>query len=309
MDVFISLVWKLVPLYVIIFMGYVAGRFLHIDKSDIARLLFYLLTPIVVMHGILNADFSAALVALPIAVWLLGTILSVVIYYTTSLFFKGNIRNIMAFSSGTSSMGYFGLPVAMMVFSGEEKVIAIYITACVGMMLFENTCGFYWVARGIHTTKECAVKFIKLPTLYAAIFAFAMSAAGLRFPDHFADIMQNVRGAYSVLGMMIVGLSLSTIKEFTIDWKMLTVTFVVKYVLWPILIIGFVYLDKYYINFFNNGQIYKSLMILAIVPISVSNVVLATIFNYPVDRITVVLLINTLIALVYVPTMIALFLS
>ena len=307
-SVFFELIVKVFPLYILVAMGYVAGKFLKIQGSEFGRMLFYMFNPLVMLHGILHAGFSPALLTVPIVVCIVGSIASLCVYYSTSFIqFKDRMRNIVAFSTGTSSMGYFGIPVAMLVFGGEERTMGIYVIACIGMMLFESTCGFYLVVRDQCTARDCIKKVLSLPALYAAILGFILSWGGMKSPVFFDHLMHNLRAAYSVMGMMVIGLGLSLIKEFYIDWKVLTVTLMTKYILWPVMIFSLIFVDKTFINFYNE-DIYRSLIILAIVPISVSNVIMATVFNYSADKVAIVVLINTLIALLYVPIMISIFL-
>lgn len=93
--------------------------------------------------------------------------MSLSVYYLSSFLFKDNTRNILAFSSGSTSMGYFGLPIAMALV--DEDSVSVYVVCYIGMALFENSLGFYRATNGIYIAKECVLKLLKLPSLYGMI--------------------------------------------------------------------------------------------------------------------------------------------
>ena len=304
-DTFVVLFSKLVPLYITGLLGYIAGIAFNTSREDLSKLMFFLLNPMIVFHGILHCEFSLQILSLPIVILIISCLMSFLVYTSTAMFFKDHMRNIIAFSSGGSSIGYFGLPVAMMLF--DDSVVAKYIAGSLGMLLYENSFGFYMVARGKYTMRDSVMKFLKLPTMYAGVCAFILIACDVKSPEFFDDFMFNIRRTYTVLGMMMVGLGIAAIKKFKVNWLIVFMTFIIKYMLWPLIIFGVICIDKMYFNFYDD-TIYRPLVVLAIVPISVSNIIVATVFKYNTDEISVVVLLNTLIGMFYVPAMVAIML-
>ncbi len=302
---FFALLLKVFPLYITILIGYIAGKYLKADRNSISNILFYIMSPLVVLYGISTTEINVQVISLPILIWFIGSTISLIVYYSSALFFKDNTRNILAFSSGSTSMGYFGLPVAIALF--DEKTISIYIVCYVGMLFFENSLGFYIAANGIYTAKECLVKLIKIPSSYAMIAGLIMHYFSFSIPEFLSDFMTNIRSTFMILGTMLLGICISNVKNFNIDWKFVSMTVIVKYVFWPLLVLGVIFLDKATLKLYSNS-IYKALILLAVVPISGSGMILANVLNYQPDKITIVLLISTIIGLFYVPLMISLLL-
>ncbi len=116
-----------------------------------------------------------------------------------------------------------------------------------------------------------------------------------------------MRGTYVTLGMGTIGLGLSTISKFEIDWKCIGTTMVVKYVLWPLFTLILIHLDANYFEIFNS-KVHNAMLILSIVPISVSTIVVGSVLNYPAENFAVVVLFNTLAGIIYVPIMVQFFL-
>ncbi|MFL3876471.1 AEC family transporter [Wolbachia endosymbiont of Trichogramma kaykai] len=301
---FFTLFLKILPIYITILIGYLAGRYLKIDRNTISQILFYIANPIVILYGVSHTAVNLKVISLPILIWFISSTMSLLVYYLSSFLFKDNTRNILAFSSGSTSMGYFGLPIAIALF--DEDSVSVYVVCYIGMALFENSLGFYIAANGIYTAKECVLKLLKLPSLYAMIIGFFLSIYDIQIPTFLTDVMINIRSTFITLGMVLLGVSIAQITNFKVDWKLALTTIVAKYIFWPLFVLGIVLLDKHVTGIYDES-IYKALMLLAVIPISGSSIILANILNYQPDKATLLLLISTAVGLFYVPLIISLF--
>ena len=301
---FFPLFFKILPVYIIILTGYFAGKYLKIDRNTISQILFYIANPIVVLYGTSHTKVDLQVASLPILIWVIGSCMSLAVYYVSSFLFKDNTKNILAFSSGSTSMGYFGLPIAIALF--DENTVSVYVVCYIGMVLFENSLGFYIAANGMYTKKECVFKLLKLPSSYAMVLGFILSIFNIQMPSFLSDFMLDMRSTFVTLGMMLMGVSIAQITNFKIDWKLALTTIVAKYVFWPLLILGIVLLDDNIIGLYNEN-VYKALILLAIIPVSGSSIILANILNYQPDKVTLLLLISITVGLFYVPMVISLF--
>ncbi|UWI83361.1 AEC family transporter [Wolbachia endosymbiont of Howardula sp.] len=303
---FLTLFLKILPIYITIFIGYLAGKYLKSDRNTISQILFYIANPIVILYGVSRTEVNLKVISLPILIWFIGITMSLLVYYLSSFLFKDNTRNILAFSSGSTSMGYFGLPIAMALF--DEETISVYVICYIGMALFENSLGFYIAANGIYTARESMLRLFKLPSSYAMILGFFLSIYNITVPNFLIDIMLNIRSTFITLGMMLLGVSIAQIKSFKVDWTLALTTVIAKYLFWPLFVLGIVLIDKSIIGLYDEN-IYKALLLLAIIPVSGSSIVLASILNYQPDKATLLLLISFTVGLFYVPMVISLFFS
>ncbi|QKX02678.1 permease [Wolbachia endosymbiont of Litomosoides sigmodontis] len=301
---FFTLFLKILPIYITILIGYLAGKYLKIDRNTISQILFYIANPIVTLYGVSNIEVNFQIISLPILTWFIGSTMSLSVYYFSSFLFKDNTRNILAFSSGSTSMGYFGLPIAMALF--DEDSVSVYVVCYIGMALFENSLGFYIAANGIYTAKECMLKLFKIPSSYAMILGFLLSISGIQIPNFLMDVMVNVKGTFAMLGMMLLGVSIAKITSFKVDWKLALITITAKYILWPLFVLGIVLLDKHFTGIYDEN-IYKALMLLAVIPASGSSIMLANVLNFQPDKATLLLLISITVGLFYAPLIISLF--
>ncbi|QXK92200.1 permease [Neoehrlichia mikurensis] len=302
---FLILLSKVAPLYVTILIGFTAGKLLNPHSQTIAKLLFYIMGPVVVFSGTSKITIDKAVISLPLLTWCICCIVSLLVYKVSALIFRDNTRNILAFSSGSSSMGFFGLPVALALF--DNHTVSLYLLCYVGMLLFENSCGFYIATQGLYTAKQCMRKLATLPASYAIILALVFSYFKIPVPEFLLNTAVNIRSTYIVLGMMLLGIAVANIKVFHIDWKLIFLTIIIKYVVWPIFILSLIFIDKTITQLYYQ-DVYKALILLAIIPISGTGMMLATMLNYQPDKIAIMLLTNTVIGLFYVPLLISLLL-
>ena len=60
---FQNILFKILPLYLVILLGYIAGRFLEIERKSISLMIMYVVAPIVFFNGIIK-DMLAVLIRL-----------------------------------------------------------------------------------------------------------------------------------------------------------------------------------------------------------------------------------------------------
>lgn len=306
MSLFLNFLLKLTPLYMSIFLGFVAGRYLHTPRDVVARIMFYLINPLVVFNGVLYTHIDKGILSLPLLIFFISCSLSLLFYWRTEKFWQDSTGNLLAFNAGTGNTGYFGLPIALMLFNTQGE--GIYMMALMGVMLFENTLGFYIFAKGTHSPSECFWKLVKLPTLYAFVVALICNYFQISFPVVFSDFMCHIKGTYVVLGMMIIGLGLSSFHHFKLDWLYIGLAFFAKFVCWPAIMLAFIFLDAHWWGVFSI-DVHRALMLLSIVPIGVNAVILATVLQANPEKAAAAVLLSTIFALFYIPLMIILFIN
>ena len=71
MTVLFLLIAKLIPLYIVVLFGFLAGRFSEVKKETVANLLIYIITPVVVFGGVFSAPITAYALFLPILFFVL----------------------------------------------------------------------------------------------------------------------------------------------------------------------------------------------------------------------------------------------
>lgn len=306
MPIAFNIIAKLVPLYLNILLGYIAGRRLEVKSDMIARLMFFIINPLVIFNGIATTTIDGNILTLPLLIFVVSCLISLIFYRLSRRVWQDPSKNLVAFSAGSGNTGYFGLSLALMVLS--DQVEGIYIMAMLGVTLFENTLGYYLSAKGSHTSVECFKKLIKLPTTYAMILGLLVNAFTVDLPEVFYEFSSHIKGAYTVLGMMLIGLSMSSFSRIKLDFKFIGLTFIAKFFVWPLFILTIVGLDAAYLNLYSS-EIHQALIMLSIVPLAVNTIVIASLMQYQSDKAASAVVLSLLFALFYVPLMTSFFIK
>jgi len=304
MDIFSALLLKLLPLYFIVFVGLLAGRYLGVKKESIAPLLIYIIAPVVIFNGVITTPLTTATLSLPVLFFVLACIFCAAFYFIGGFIWKGSEKNILAFTAGTGNTGYFGLPVVLALFGDEFLGIAVLST--LGFILYENSVGFYITAKGNHTAKEALKKVLMLPALYAFFVGVVINVSHLELSPLVFDTIASFRGAYIVLGMMLIGLGLSQVTRASLDYAFTGVSFLAKFFAWPIVIGLVIFLDLKYLHVYDPG-IYKVMLLMSIVPLASNTVAYAAALNVHPEKAAISVLLSTLFALIYIPLFIIAF--
>ncbi|BAK74471.1 AEC family transporter [Arcobacter sp. L] len=299
MNLFFILLGKISPLYLNIAIGYVLSRYFKVKRDLIAFLLIYILGPVVIFFATLSIEINLQLLFLPLFVFFFGSSIAFYILKRYKKDWNDASINTLAFTCGTGNTGYFGIPLAMILLSPESANIFIFAT--LASLLYENTTGFYVTAKGTFTARQSIMKVIKLPLLYAFIAGVSLNIVGVRTPDFLIPYFENLKWAYGILGMMMLGMGMKgfNLKE-DLDKKYLKVAYFYKFIFWPGVILAIIIIDRNFIGFLNE-EIYKVLFLFSVVPLAGNTVTLAVLLKARPEKASFTVLLSTLISVLYIP--------
>lgn len=307
MEIFTSLLIKLIPFYLIIFLGFIAGKKLHVQRESIAPLLIYIVNPIVFFHGILHLDFQSDDLLIPLALFTVCSLVSLSFYFSSKYFLEASDRNLLAMSSSLGNVGYFGIPVAMMLFG--EDILGYAVLVILGSVFFEQSIAFFIAARGQLSFSESLSRTIKLPTLYVVTLAILIKAFHINtdnlFFENFFIMSSKMVGAYSFLGMLMIGLGISKFSEIKFDarfFKFLSSALLGKFLIYPLLALFIVFIDKNLFHWYP-VFIHQIILLMSFAPVGANTISLASNFRLPVSIISFTVLFSTFLALFLIPTM------
>ncbi|MGH1402629.1 MAG: AEC family transporter [Alphaproteobacteria bacterium] len=301
MSIFLSLFVNLLPLYALIGAGYFAGRVLKVDRQSLGSLAIYLFMPVVVFGSVANLDFKPSYIALPLFIYVVSTVVGLIFLKIGRRIYRDAQGNLMAMCASMGNTGYFGLPLIFLFF--DEKAVAIYIFMMLGGLMYEATVGYYIAARGAFTARESLIKLVKFPTIYAMAAGFLVNYLDIELPDIFWTYWTHFKGAYVIVGMMIVGAALSTLDRFVFGPRFIALVFAGKFVAWITLAFGFVLLDRHVLHWFSS-EVQDLVMVMALVPPAANIATFATQMNLEPEKAATTILIGTIFALFYIPAMI-----
>lgn len=287
----------LVP-YMLVFAGFIAGRVLRVNKESLASLLVYIVSPVVLFAGVSKAELEFQYFFLPVLFFILCCSICGFAYVLARPLFKSPALNILAYTSGNCNSGYFAIPVGMALL-GEGALSAI-ILCSFGFILFDSTIGFYISARGHHSHSESIKKVLKLPAVYAFALGLTANLGGMSLNGALLDFTINMRGAYSVLGMMMIGLALAELKKFNLDITFSSFACAMKFIVWPCTIGSLLFLESRFCPFISQ-PIRQVIFFMSTMPLAANTVAISTLLRTEPERAAVAVLLSTLMALPLVP--------
>lgn len=298
----LALFIKLLPLYVTVALGWIAGRYLDASGKHIAGIMLYIVTPSVVFSGVMAAPLTPQVILLPALVFGFCTVIALVHLAIARKVLTDGSAQIIPLSVGTGNTGYFGIPVALLLFG--EQGLALYIVCMLGTTLFENSVGFYLAARGKYSIRDALARVARLPSVYAFAGAVLLNLSGVSIPQVFTPLFDNLRGAYSILGMMIIGMGILSFRGLAGNPAFTGLAFFGKFVSWPALALGFWWLDAQVFGIYDLA-VHQAIFLISITPIAANTVVIATLLDTAPRQAAGTTLLSTLFALGFIPVMIA----
>ena len=217
MDIFLLLLQKLMPLYVIISIGWVAGKIENVDIKSLAFLSIYVLAPITVIGYIMQMEFKPIYIGLPVLVYGACCLITFSILRFAKAVYPDNRSVLLTMCASRNNAGYFGLPLVIALFPPD--LIGVYMFMLMGNIIFGNTVGYYIWMRGNMSGRESMMKVLKFPGLYAFIIGIVLNIRGVSLNNDTLTYWAYFKGAYIVIGMLIIGTALSRLNHLKISFS------------------------------------------------------------------------------------------
>ena len=140
----------------------------------------------------------------------------------------------------------------------------------------------------------------RLPNLYAVALALVWNLAGFPFPELAVTWWEKAAGAWSILGMMLIGVLLARSGKIEVHPGILAWLGVVKFLVWPVFTYGFAMLDAAWLGWYDR-DVHVSLLIMGVVPLAGNLSAFATRLGLRPGEAALYTVASTLFAIVYIP--------
>lgn len=289
---------KLLPLYGLIVLGYIGGKYLQIAPQPIAKLLIYLIVPVVFFGYVARLTPSPTLIFLPLLVWGISAAVLGIIWLIARRAFPDARANLSAATAAGCNSGYFGIPIFMMLFG--EQHLGVYILAVLGYTFNELTLVYFTLARGHYSWRDSLRKLLGLPSIYAGMLGIAFTFSGWHLPDIAIQMIDQFRGAYVVLGMMMLGLGLSQMPRWVCEWRYLDLSFLGRFGISTLCIMLLIWLAAQTGGWLT-VPMQQSLWLLCVLPLAANIVAYATELKLHPDQAAAAVLLSTLLTGIILP--------
>lgn len=290
----------LTPLWMLlgyIGLGVICGRWLALEARPIATLLIYLIAPLTFFRGLTLGGPTPGYLLLTLGLFVTASLIAIIVNRLAKRLFPAQEAALLAFSSGTGNTGYFGLPVAMILLPPEG--VTLYLFCVLGVTLYEFTVGFYLSARGQFSVRQSLAKIARLPLVYAFLAALLTSGLGIALPSGVMDGLAVFPATYTLLGMMIIGMTLGRVSFHEIDARFIAACVALRYVLWPLLAGVAVIVLRMTLGI--SDQLALALLLVGVVPMAANVVVIAMELSIRPEKGAIAVLLTTLAAPLLIP--------
>lgn len=295
----LQLTEKLLPLFFLILVGYAFARISKSDYSAISKLLMYVINPFIMFYAGYSSEISTSLIIFPTYLFIASCLVSLAAFNAGKFIYPaGSDKNLLAYTAGASNTGYFGLPLITAVLGSEFFNIAI--VASLGVIIYEFTLGFYLAAKGNYSAKDSLFRLLKLPHLYSFFSGLLLNILQIDLPGLISLNFEYFKSAYILLGMMMIGFGLSSMKIRSFDTKFILLNLFAKSVLLPLATFLMIITGKYS-GVEEVSENYHVLILLALTPVAANSVNFAKELGLDVGKAALTVMISTVIALVSIP--------
>ncbi len=283
----------------IAFLGFFSGKKFNLDQREMSILLVYIISPAVMFVSVLEAPSGRNYFNFTIGAFFVCSITATFALLIGKILWKDSTKYLFAFSGGTGNTGYFGLPLAIGIFDEIGAAVAVFII--LGVNLYEFSYGYFLTSRGRNSISESFNRIIKLPIIYSFIIALLIRDSSLNLDKILVDGLNNFKGAYSILGMMVIGVTLSKFHKFEMDWKYFLCALGWKFIVWPLVAVFLI------IVFGKNLDMVERAIILLMctVPMAGNVVVIANELGVHPEKAATAVMASTILAIVTVPVVLS----
>ncbi|HYH03871.1 MAG TPA: AEC family transporter [Bacillota bacterium] len=294
MELFFYILLNIIlPIFILVSIGFIAQKFLKMDTRTFSRLNIYILIPAVLFIKIYEAQVSLEFVwqvmfyilAMEAIMLILAEILTRLLKYPRGIR-KAFSNSLLFFNSGN-----FGLPLIELVFKGN----LLATTGQVFIMLIQNmstsTFGVFQASSGKSSYKQALKNVLGMPGLYVLAMVLLVKGLSLRLPSQLMVPLQYISGGFVGLALITLGVQLAEVKaKFRV--KDVLLSSFIRLILSPA--IGFLLVWLLGIK----GVLAKSLIIGASTPTAVNTAILAREFDNEPEYASQIVLVSTIFSAV-----------
>jgi len=277
----------ILPVFIMITVGYVAGRFLSFDLKTLSRFGLYVLVPCMVFTAMAHTTVSAAEFGQIVAFNLLTLFLLWGISEVTARALRLDRAAASSFHISIlfTNCVNVGFPILLLAY-GQAAVERGLIYMIV-MQIVLQTFGVYLAARGKANTRAALTRVAQMPGMYAMGLGLLVNAAAVQIPATIFDPLKLIGDSILPFLLVVLGMQLAEV-NLRGQWLAASVATIIRLVIAAIVSIVVA-------NLMGLRGVTRQAMILEnSMPTAIFGVALAQEFDTAPDLITTVIFISTL---------------
>jgi predicted permease len=182
--ILLNVLWKVIlPVFIIIALGYLLERCLSLNVRPISQVTFYALAPCLVFSSTATSAVSGADMGKIISFALLTTLVMGLVSWalTKALQFSQAVESAFLLTTLFVNAGDYGLSVNLFAFgqAGLERAVIFFTVSS----LLMNSVGVYLASRGRACGLDALRNVFKVPVVYGVLAGFVVNLAAVTVPE------------------------------------------------------------------------------------------------------------------------------
>jgi predicted permease len=209
----------ILPVFFIIFLGFLLRKFGKVDLKTFSRAQLYILSPALAFMSLAKAEVDTALI-LRVLVFIL-CLEAVLLGVTLAVGFMTKRdraeRQAMSLASIFMNTGFYGIPVCMLAFGDWGLVYAtIYMVAS---SITQSTIGIFLASAGRGSVKDALLSVFKVPLIWAIVAARLLVRIDALPPQPLMKMIDLLGEAAIPVGLLLLGMQLERIALESAAWR------------------------------------------------------------------------------------------
>jgi len=231
LNVFVN---NLLPILLLSGAGFALGRTLKLDSRPLGRVIFYILSPVLIFNLLTSSKLAVESIVL-----MMGYSASVMLIIAGIAFVLGKLLRlertmltVVVLTSLFANNGNYGLPLISFAFGQEALAYAsiYFVTNC--LLLY--TVGVLISSLGHLRLKEALLGLLKVPAIYAIILAVLFIRTGWSLPAPIQKTVELTAGGAIPAMLILLGLELRKV-EWTHNLRALSIPVVCRLLVGPVI--------------------------------------------------------------------------
>lgn len=231
LNVFVT---NLLPILLLSGAGFALGRALKLDSRPLGRVIFYILSPVLIFNLLTSSKLAVESIVLMMgysaSVMLIVAGIALVLGLLLRL--ERNMLTIVVLTSLFANNGNYGLPLIFFAFGQEALAYASIYYVTSSLLLF--TVGVLITSLGHLRLIESLLGLLKVPAIYAIILAAIFIGTGWTLPAPIQKTVELTAGAAVPAMLILLGLELQKV-EGTHNLRTLSIPVVCRLLVGPII--------------------------------------------------------------------------
>ncbi|HUV37059.1 MAG TPA: AEC family transporter [Patescibacteria group bacterium] len=201
----------ILPVFFIIFLGFLLGRFGRVEAGVFSRTQLYILSPALVFMAMARTETETAIILKVFFYIVILVFLMLGVVQAIGLLLRGDRadRNAMSLAAVFMNSGFYGIPVCMLAFGEIGVVYATMFVACSSIV--QATLGIFIASAGTRRAADALWTVARVPLIHAIILARILTHFSLLPPEPFMKMINMLGQAAIPIGLLLLGMQLDRV--------------------------------------------------------------------------------------------------